>query len=309
MASLRHQTTPPHAVIVTCDNDDPSIGALLDETWPATARVLRERTGEAPALLHAFRPTLGQARLNQVRNNGVRTLLGEGLAGDDDLIVVCDGDTMLEPDAVAKHLALARAGADVIVCYRIELSEAQTPGVALADVTGSLAAFEAMIARYDTPEARAALLDRQRRYERAVRLRSWVPGWTGIIKPHKPKILGGHHSVRVRALRAVNGFDERFGGYRFNDDDLGRRLYAHRPRLHVRIAVSDITAVHLWHPIRAPMRLQDAPGYELFQQPWVARAALGLDNPREQPALTVRRVRDTDAPAVHTPEARTGVVL
>lgn len=316
VASLRHQTTAPRAVIVTCDNDDPAIGALLNDVWPATARVLRERTGggrggEAPILLHAFRPTLGQARLNQVRNNGVRTLQSEGLAGDNDLIIVCDGDTMLEPGAVAKHLSLARAGADVIVCYRIELTEAQTPGVTMNDVAGSREAFEAMVARYDTPAARADLDARQRRYERAIRLRQWLPGWSGIIKPHKPKILGGHHAVRVRALRAVNGFDERFGGYRFNDDDLGRRLYAHRPRLHVRVAVSDITAVHLWHPIRAPMRLQDAPGYDLFRQPWVTRAALGLDNPREQPALTVRRVPDS-APSVEpspAPEARTGVVL
>lgn len=289
LASLRHQVTPPAAVVVTCDNDDPAIAALLDEVWPATARTLAQRTGQEPRLYHAFRPTLGQARLNQVRNNGIRTLMQAGALRDQDLLVVCDGDTMLEPLALRKHLDLAADGADVTVCYRIELTEEQTPTVSMDEVAGSREVFEKMIDRFATPEVINDLASRQRRYARALRTRELLE-WTRLTKPHKPKILGGHHAVRASALRAVNGFDERFGGYRFNDDDLGRRLYAHRPRFSVRIAIDQITAVHLWHPIRAPMRLQDAPGYDLFRQPWQVRAQQGLDNPREQPQVTVRVV-------------------
>lgn len=290
VASLRHQRTPPWAVVVSCDNDDAAIGSLLREVWPQTAAALRERTGHEPPMLHASRPTLGQARLNQVRNNGLRALINAGHLRDQDVVVVCDGDTMLEPDAIGKHVALRASGVDVTVCYRVELTEEATPGVLMGDVAGSEASFRAMLARCATGDELATLRERQSRYERAQRRRRWIPAWTGLVKAHKPKILGGHHSVAVHAFKAVNGFDERFGGYRFNDDDLGRRLYALRPRLNVHIAIDEILAVHLWHPIRAPSKLQMAPGFELFRQAWTCRAQLGLDNPREQPAVMVRTI-------------------
>jgi len=308
IAGLAHLDPPPRAVVVTCDNDEPAIGALLDEAWPRVQGEIERRTGYAPVLLHAFRPGAGEPRLNQVRNNGLRALDRGGYLREHEPLVVCDGDTVLEPTALGKHARRMAAGADVNICYRIELSEEQTGAMDTSPVQGDRAAYEAFLQRVSTPEARAALAARDRRYRKALWLRRLAPAWTGLAKPHKPKLLGGHHAVRVSALRAVNGFDERFAGYRFNDDDLGRRLYAHRPRLRVDIAVADIVAVHFWHPIRAPQRLQDAPGYQTFAGPWTARAALGWDRPREQAPITVRvvgaeradddaRPRETGVPA------------
>src|SRR3954466_10734302 len=70
LASIAWQRDVPETVVVTCDTDDPTIGVLLDRWWPRVAGTIEKRGQPAPALLHAFRPHQGEARLNQVRNNG-----------------------------------------------------------------------------------------------------------------------------------------------------------------------------------------------------------------------------------------------
>src|SRR5262249_6815500 len=111
----------------------------------------------------------------------------------------------------------------------------------------------------------------------------------GLPKAHKPKILGGHHAVSVRCLRAVNGYDEQYTGYGYDDDDLSRRLHALSPPPRTAIAVSEILALHLWHPSRAPARPTDAPGYARFSSPGLPiEAEHGWRNPIPQPEPHVR---------------------
>src|SRR5690606_33781595 len=119
LASLARQQTPPATIVVTVDGDGPEV--------EAEARALWDRLGPSrrPALVLTMRPHGGVAQLNQVRNNGLRALDALGLA-DDDLIIVLDGDTMLGADAIARHLALAAAGADLIIPFRINLTEEAT---------------------------------------------------------------------------------------------------------------------------------------------------------------------------------------
>lgn len=290
VGSLRFQQTPPHAVVVTCDNDRADIAALLDDVWGPTARALQARCGYAPVLLHAQRAHAGQARVNQVRNNGLRALDHVGMLRDPDIVIICDGDTMLAPDAITKHVARARDGADVTACYRIELTELQTQRVAESDMLASAERFASMMTESQSAERLARLNDRQARYERALRLRRWLPAWTGLVKPHKPKLLGGHHAVRVSTLRAINGYDERFEGYGFDDDDLSRRIHALRPAPPMSIGVRDIMAVHLWHPVRAPAAINGSAGHQTFCLPWTTRAAEGWSSPRAQSEVRVRVV-------------------
>lgn len=277
LAALAHQTLAPRAVVVTCDTDDPSIGALLDAWWPRVAA----RLGPVP-LLHTFRPHQGRAQLNQVRNNGLRALRSATQITPRDLVVVLDGDTMLAPDALAFHAERRAAEAELIIPYRYELEEAPT-----ATVTPD-AVLERGIdtAALETPAIRADLLARDRRYRKNLLLSRW-----GLTKRHKPKLIGGHHAVGFDRLLEINGFDEEYVGYRFNDDDLCRRLRSLRPALRVSIAVADIRAFHLWHTVRAPSKLQDAPGYARWSRTDLpTRCARGIDNPLEQPAPTLRTV-------------------
>lgn len=290
VGSLRFQQTPPHAVVVTCDNERSDIAALLEDVWGPTARALQERGGHAPVLLHVQRAHAGQARVNQVRNNGLRALDNAGMLREQDVVIICDGDTMLAPDAIAKHVARARAGADVTACYRVELTESQTQRVTESDVLASAERFASMFAESQTAERMARLGARHARYVRSLRMRRWLPTWTGLVKPHKPKLLGGHHAVRVATLRAINGYDERFEGYGFDDDDLSRRIHALRPAAQVSIGVRDIIAVHLWHPVRAPAAINGSPGHQTFCLPWTTRAAEGWSSPRSQDELHVRVV-------------------
>lgn len=281
LASLAHQTRPPEAVVVTCDTDDPAIGMLLDECWPRV--VGRMMSGSPPRLLHTFRPHQGRAQLNQVRNNGLRALRDHAGILAADVVVVLDGDTMLAPDALERHAALATAGAELIIPYRFMIDEHVTPSVEAEDVLKS----GVPRAKIVTSEMERDLTARDRRYRRNL-----VLAKLGLTKPHKPKLIGGHHAAAFAVLVRVNGFDEEYVGYRFNDDDLSRRLRLARPRVRTAIAVRQIEAYHLWHTVRAPDRLQDAPGYARWSRKDLpVRCVRGIENGLEQPEPVVRVVK------------------
>ncbi len=284
LASLAHQVRVPEAVVVTCDTDDPAIGALLDEWWP---RVVGWMKGKSePRLLHTFRAHQGRAQLNQVRNNGLRALRDHAGIGADDVVVVLDGDTMLAADALEKHAALATGGAELIIPYRFMIDEQVTPSVSADEVLAGGVPRGKIV----TPEMEKDLASRDRRYRRNLWLARWG-GW-GLTKPHKPKLIGGHHAVKFGTLQRVNGFDEEYVGYRFNDDDLSRRLRLARPRVKTAIAVKEIEAYHLWHTVRAPDRLQDAPGYARWsRRDLPVRCAMGIENGLGQPVPGVREVK------------------
>lgn len=288
LASLRLQTQAPTSIVVSCDTDARELSDLLDEVWP---RIAAARPGVPPPLLHVFRPAQSEARLNQVRNNALRTLDELVRPGEDDLIVVLDGDTLLEEHAIERHALAAARGRQIVIPYRINLGEPATRRIttdAMLSAEWSQCGGLGAVAR---PEDLAGLRRRDRRYRGQLLLRSLVPAWSGLIKAHKPKILGGHHAVRVRALRAVNGYDEEYVGYGYDDDDLSRRLYGSRPRPRIAVAVSDILAFHLWHPSRAPERPTLAQGYARFRRDDLPnRAYHGWDRPTEQPLPTVRLV-------------------
>lgn len=294
LASLAWQRRAPDSVVVTCDTDDAAIGELLDDVWPRIWGVLAARGLSIPQLLHTYRPHQGEPRLNQVRNNGLRALEFHAALADSDLVIVLDGDTLLDQLAVLRHAGDAARGAELIIPFRINMDEASTARItgesvleaAAVDATEGPANTPAILKPVATPAAFAALDARDRRYRRQLLLRRTLPF---LVKSHKPKVLGGHHAVTARALRAVNGYDEEYIGYGYDDDDLTRRLYRLRPSLRVSIAVQEIGAFHLWHPTRAPSRPTDAPGYTRFARTDLPMtAAHGWKNPIPQPEPTVR---------------------
>jgi hypothetical protein len=229
--------------------------------------------------------------LNQVRNNGLRALCTRGL-GDAEPVILLDGDTVLARDAVARHAALAADGYELIIPFRVNLDEAKTARVTAESIlaiarepgSGTIAALAGAVDE-------VAMASRERRYRRQLLLRKLVPGWAGVPKRHKPKILGGHHAVSVRCLRAVNGYDEEYRGYGFDDDDLSRRLYELPRPPRTAIAVRDILAFHLWHPSRAPGRPTEAPGFARFRREDLPmRAEHGWQDPLAQAPVTTEEV-------------------
>lgn len=298
LASLSLQTACPATVVVTCDTDDAAIGKVLEGVWPRVAERLLARGLAPPRLLHVARPPQGEARLNQVRNNGLRAL---GEAPDRDLVVLLDGDTLLAEDAVERYLALAAEGAEFVIPFRVNLDATVSATITAAGLLGEGLeggdAWRRPLGHLATAREYERLEIRERRYLRQLRQRQGLEQRVGLIKSHKPKLLGGHHAVSMGRLRAVNGFDERYTGWGFDDDELSRRLHAMRPAPRTEIAVRSILAFHLWHESRAPRRLSDSPGYQLFnERPFPRRAAIGLDRGGDQPEPRVRAIEPLCAP-------------
>jgi hypothetical protein len=309
LASFACHREPAHAVVLTCDADTPAIGEVAEATWRRVGAVHAERGQKCPPLVHVSRPHTGQPRLNQVRNNGLRALDSLFSLASDDLIVILDGDSILEGEALALHAETLAAGFNVIIPYRVNLSERVTAGVFASDFLGRTNSMDTSgagagglpgfgtAARLASPQDREELARRQKRYERQLwfreRLPAWwhtaIPGALSPVKRHKPKVIGGHHAVRVDLLRAVNGYDELFPGFGFDDDDLSQRLYMLKPKPRVTIRADEILAFHLWHPTRRPYGVTESPSYQRFsRRELVAFADRGWTNPLEQPEAKIR---------------------
>ena len=125
-----------------------------------------------------------------------------------------------------------------------------------------------------------ALGRRHRRYRRQQLLRM-----VGLTKRHKPKPLGGHHSVRLDACYAINGFDEEYHTWGTEDDDFGRRLYAAGGTPVV--AVRDIVVFHQHHPTRAPGDWHARENAQLFGQRRPVRCRHGIESPLTQGTVEI----------------------
>jgi GT2 family glycosyltransferase len=282
LSSIAAQESAPDTVVVTCDDDQPAIRELVERVWPrvSVALVRRGAADAPPPLGLVMRPHAGEPRLNQVRNNGLRAIVEFG-ARDRDLVVVIDGDMVLSPRAISRHRALAAGaeagGADVVVPFRVNLDALRTARIDGAAFLSEPASWPAELTL--SAEDEGSLAARDRRYRRQLLMRR-VASW--LTKPHKPKLLGGHHAVRLAALTSVNGYDEQFVGYGYDDDDLARRLHG-LGGLRWAVAVRDIPAFHLWHPTRAPARPTDSPGFARFAAGGLpVRCVRGLGSPRDQ---------------------------
>jgi GT2 family glycosyltransferase len=255
---------------------------LIEEWWE---RCVAARPALASTrLIHTYRAHKGFAHPAQVRNNGVRAIERALGLDDRDLVVGIDGDIVLARDAVARHTSVAAGGADLIIGFRVCLTPTATERVSA----------EAILAGLDLSslaEAREleSLARRDKRYRRQLALRTMSPSFLrrAVVKPHKPKLISAHYAVRVAKLREVNGFDEGYTNYGYEDDDLGRRLHLAGARTCIEVA--GVRAFHMWHPTRAPARPTDAPGFARFKQPDLpVFAEHGWVNPAPQPAPTVR---------------------
>lgn len=281
IAALARQTRMPHGIVVACDTDDPAIGTLLDGLWPRVAHALCARNLAPPVLLQTSRPRQDAPRLNQNRNNGLRALDAHFTLRDDDRILVIDGDTILEERGIERHAARSES---IILAYRINLDAARTNALGPDRLLDPSMRLDGLA----TPAELADLAVRQRRLERQARLRA-SPFFSRFLKRHKPKLLGGHHAVRVGSLRAVNGYDEFFRGDGTDDDDLARRLYQLRPLPSIAVLASSILAFHLYHDTRRPWRPTQAPDYARFARPNAPTSAeRGWNSPLPQPEPIVR---------------------
>ncbi len=219
LASLAWQRRMPDELVIADDGSAPG-------TWDRICTMAK--ASPVPAV--CVRQEDCGFRLAAARNMGVRASHG-------DYLIFSDSDMLLGPELVAVHEQHAREGY-FLIGNRGELDEKQTRHIA-ASPEAPLP-FETL---WQTAERRHIAVSRWRYRRHALQRRL---GWAS---PHKPQIMGAHFSLGRDALDKVNGFDEMFTGWGYEDDDLSRRLYM--AGLHSRSVMHAARALHLWHPAAA----------------------------------------------------------
>lgn len=238
LASLEGQTRVPDELVIADDGSEPAAVAAMAQTLTA---------GRLPFKM--VRQEKDGYRLAAARNMAIRAATG-------DYLLFLDCDMALLPDAVAVHERLA-ASRRLLCGNRALLDEDATKRLfdQLAPTAGD---WEDAWRQADQRE----LLEASRLFARHVKRRRW-----GVARPHKPKLLGCHFSLTREAIDRVNGFDENFVGWGYEDDDLARRLY--RTGLVPHGVIEEARAVHLWHPSLAPQtikRHRDRPNRSYFRR-------------------------------------------
>lgn len=216
LASLAAQEVSPAEIIVADDGSGPETATLVN-SW-------RERM--MPPLLHVWQENIG-FRAARARNRAVAASCG-------DYLVFLDGDCLVFPDFIRRHLALAEAGQMVmgsrILCAPA-LTERIESGTAMPLAWGWMGWLGA---RWRGEVNRIFPLLR-------------LPGQTW--RKHRPLRWQGVRTFNLAIWRSdferVNGFDESFQGWGHEDADLAVRL------IHGGVRRKDgqfaLPVLHLWH--------------------------------------------------------------
>ncbi|MEM6329882.1 MAG: glycosyltransferase [Planctomycetota bacterium] len=192
-------------------------------------------------------------RLSRCRNEGAA-------AARAPYLLFTDGDCLLPPDHIATHLRRRRPGRVMAGdCYRLDQTTTQWVG----EESIYSGAFQGW-----APESEKK---RIRLKARRGRVYSW------LRVPMRPRLTGSNIAVWAEDLERINGFDEQFVGWGWEDRDLQRRLSLIGVRS---MSILPWTqAYHLWHE-PAPSFSPDGVGtnnrlyYE--QSPGKARCDHGL---------------------------------
>ncbi|HVE88624.1 MAG TPA: glycosyltransferase family 2 protein, partial [Burkholderiaceae bacterium] len=199
-----------------------------DGSKPDTEAVVKRARATAPIpLSHVWQEDTG-FRLAAVRNRATAHAHG-------DYLIYLDGDCIVRRHFVRAHRALAEAGW-CVTGGRVLLSEAFTRS-ALADET----------AVEDWSVASATLAAIQGKVNRASTLARLPLGPLRKFGGRRWQRLRGCNFSAFRTdIEKVNGFDECFQGWGFEDSDFAARLIESGVRLKYGRMATNV--YHLWHP-------------------------------------------------------------
>lgn len=193
-------------------------------------------------------------QLSRCRNEGVALSRAP-------YILITDGDCILPPDHVACHLRHRKPGFFVAGdCYR--LSEA-----ASEMITDDRIADGSFVGEVEPEEVKR------------IKWKAWrALAYTLLPFQQLPRLTGCNIGVWREDLEQVNGFDEKFVGWGYEDRDLQRRLFALGRRC--RTILHRTAAYHLWHPPApsfAPKGIGTANRDYFYEFPAEMRCEKGLD--------------------------------
>jgi glycosyltransferase involved in cell wall biosynthesis len=245
------------SVIVTTYNRPDALRAVLDSLLAQRARdfeILVADDGSTAATDDLVKALAEGSVVLGFRAAAARNRAAARARGD--LLIFLDGDCIARPDFIDRHRRLARPGW-MVAGNRVLLSES---------FTREVLARRAPVHLWHPVHWRAAF--RRGEINRLLPLAALPLG--------PLRRLGGRRWQRVRTCNlavwradfvAVNGFDESFEGWGFEDSDLAIRLIHHGVR---RLEGAFATAVlHLWH--RENDRAREGENWTRLQQRLVSR--------------------------------------
>lgn len=251
LAALSRQSCLPDEVVVADDGSSPDHAAAM-----------RRAIADSPLACTMVTQDDKGFRAAAARNLAIRASKG-------DYLIFLDCDILPLPDVLKLHLEMARPGY-VLSGNRAFLSEADTQHLFALRPEPSLQDIADAWQKADHSHLPGVAAD----FARHARRRRW-----GMARPHKPKVIGCHFSMCRADVERVNGFDENFEGWGYEDDDFTRRIYKAGIRP---VDISQVApALHLWHPSLAPSNLEhhrDRPNRSYFRRCFVpAYCSKGLN--------------------------------
>jgi GT2 family glycosyltransferase len=220
LASVARQATPPDGVAIADDGSGPETKAVVDAFAAAHPEL---------AVRHVWHEDRG-FRKNAILNRAVATSAAE-------FLVFIDGDVLVRPDFLARHLELARR------------DRWSSGSLIRLDAEATAAVDEAVVASgrvFDRDWLRAnRAIDRFGTWLKTRPLPEPALGLLDRLTPVQKAWGGANASAFRAAILAVNGFDESMS-YGGEDKDLGVRLTNNGVRgQHLRYTAS---VIHLDHP-------------------------------------------------------------
>jgi len=256
-----------------------------DGSGPETRDLVARMAKDAPyKLTHAWQPHRG-FRLAAARNLAACSAGGE-------VLVLTDGDCIPLPDALGIHASRCRPGR-AQAGARYSLDEAETQRF--------------LLGREPVAELAARAAGRRKLGLLLRRCRNLV--YTVSRTKDRPKLLTANAAVHRADFLRVNGFDERFVGWGYEDEDLARRL--RRVGVKVLDACRHSLVLHLFHPVHESHRpnARASANYRYFKTGvFLTRPLQGLE-PRRVEDLSLELLGDVPeglaclrSPAVEPPE-------
>jgi len=199
-----------------------------DGSSPANIKLAQAYCADSPVSIGYVHHDDQGFRAGTIRNKAVAQSKGEYL-------LFIDGDCVLLPDFIARHRQLAAMGC-FVPGNRALLSQAFTRKV-----------IEQQIPLYASPFCYFIFLRLQNKINRISAFLHLPLGFLRHIQPKKwQKAMTCNLGMWKNDFIRVNGFDELFEGWGFEDSDLVIRLiHAGIVRKEGRFAVP---VLHLWHP-------------------------------------------------------------
>ncbi len=255
LEALTMQSRPPDEVVVADDGSSPpnseAVRRLLDRSGLPARYARQEDEG---------------FRLAAARNLAIRASCG-------DYLVSIDSDILLLPETLAVHEQRAAPGV-FLAGNRAYLDRGTSERI-----LGDGCRREGMEALWEAADKRHLMRTLVEFHRHALQRR------LGLAKRNKPRLLGCHVSFFRSDIEKVNGFDENYVGWGFEDDDLATRFY--RIGVRSRPVIRQARALHLWHPPAStstggPMQSPNSP---YFHRPHVeAVCERGLVQKRPPPS-------------------------